>query len=770
MKISHWILAAALTAGSFLTLETFAQPGAIANNTKLAMKVDKPVSLSLFEISNERDVKVDQAIKNVVYLKLNLEALKTLNLRQYKTLSFELPLGNSAQKIFLSKYDIFTSDFKAGVKDQSGQYKAATKPEGQFYRGFQEGSDKSVVALSFYNNEMGGVISIPGVNGNYNLVLNKENPGAQNEHYMLFKESDIIDGDKYTSMCKNESIHENYNGAQTLGKRGNNTGDKGANCQVVTIALYGDYKLYQKNQNSLTNTQNYLTTVFNGVAALYENEQIRVALKVLNVNIAQDNYPITAPGVLAKFGAEINTNVTANLMQMVTGYTTTSGGNQYAPLGGLAWLNVLCMTPFAYNYNNMPTYVGPFSMINTVGSPNIPLVPVYSWDINCSTHELGHNLGSPHTHECYWNGNGTPIDNCAGTYDVQYADLSCTQAGLPANQGTMMSYCHLLSNIGINFANGFGPQPGDTLRSRIADAVGMGCLSGDYYATAVVDQASQTVVANGFCIDGNKLYCYDTKNDFNRLNDELVLIISNSNIANLDLSNLQISMHTAPTYGTGLAVDASTYTYINGVFESWYQANRSWSIELNQTLTGTTQFTFPFLVQDKADLTGSFAAMNNINDSMRLVVYKSSAAAQSPETAVAADVQIYNLGTGSNAWIYGTNQYYQTATISSGEPFYGATFATGKHKPSGVGIGNIVNSKLVKLYPNPVSDKLQIALNENAGTIQRLELSDYLGRTLFTQKAKGQEQTIDVKGLAAGVYMIKCVTDKGIYLNKFVKH
>jgi hypothetical protein len=31
-----------------------------------------------------------------------------------------------------------------------------------------------------------------------------------------------------------------------------------------------------------------------------------------------------------------------------------------------------------------------------------------------------------------------------------------------------MSYCHLLSGVGINFNNGFGQQPGDLIRNRIA--------------------------------------------------------------------------------------------------------------------------------------------------------------------------------------------------------------------------------------------------------------------------------------------------------------
>lgn len=42
----------------------------------------------------------------------------------------------------------------------------------------------------------------------------------------------------------------------------------------------------------------------------------------------------------------------------------------------------------------------------------------------------------------------------------------------PNNGGTVMSYCHL-TQYGINFNNGFGPLPGDKIRSRVA---AVGCL------------------------------------------------------------------------------------------------------------------------------------------------------------------------------------------------------------------------------------------------------------------------------------------------------
>jgi hypothetical protein len=81
------------------------------------------------------------------------------------------------------------------------------------------------------------------------------------------------------------------------------------------------------------------------------------------------------------------------------------------------------------------------------------------------THEIGHNLGSSHTHACVWNGNNTAIDGCGPT--AGYSE-GCT-AALPV-AGTIMSYCHLVSGVGIDFNLGFGPQPGDRIRSEVYNA------------------------------------------------------------------------------------------------------------------------------------------------------------------------------------------------------------------------------------------------------------------------------------------------------------
>jgi len=66
-----------------------------------------------------------------------------------------------------------------------------------------------------------------------------------------------------------------------------------------------------------------------------------------------------------------------------------------------------------------------------------------NWDIYVLSHEMGHNLGTSHTH-CY----NPPIDTCAGP------DYDCPNPRTCV-VGTIMSYCHVCSggvgNINLSF-------------------------------------------------------------------------------------------------------------------------------------------------------------------------------------------------------------------------------------------------------------------------------------------------------------------------------
>jgi hypothetical protein len=95
--------------------------------------------------------------------------------------------------------------------------------------------------------------------------------------------------------------------------------------------------------------------------------------------------------------------------------------------GGIAWLSVLCNGDFFQGGH----YGGGYGLTQVYGT-----YPLQFWDQFASAHEMGHNAGSPHTH-CYH----PEIDQCYSGESGCYVGPT----SVPAEKGTIMSYCHLLS-------------------------------------------------------------------------------------------------------------------------------------------------------------------------------------------------------------------------------------------------------------------------------------------------------------------------------------
>ncbi len=78
------------------------------------------------------------------------------------------------------------------------------------------------------------------------------------------------------------------------------------------------------------------------------------------------------------------------------------------------------------------------------------------------------------------------------------------------------------------------------------------------------------------------------------------------------------------------------------------------------------------------------------------------------------------------------------------------------------------SSEVLKVYPNPVSDKLYIQMPKGT-TPFNLRIIDIYGRIVRSQKSFS-DKNIDVSGLPAGVYCISLQNKKKIYNARFVKN
>ncbi len=116
--------------------------------------------------------------------------------------------------------------------------------------------------------------------------------------------------------------------------------------------------------------------------------------------------------------------------------------------GGVAWLDILCND--TYNFSVSGNINGNLSFPITQ-NPN-------NWDFIVFTHELGHNFGTPHTHDYC-----PPLDQCAPSgYFGQ-----CQNSQVCTNQGTLMSYCHLCSGGTGNVTTFFHPAAIATMQPLV---------------------------------------------------------------------------------------------------------------------------------------------------------------------------------------------------------------------------------------------------------------------------------------------------------------
>ncbi|UPT66761.1 MAG: T9SS type A sorting domain-containing protein [Sphingobacteriales bacterium JAD_PAG50586_3] len=96
----------------------------------------------------------------------------------------------------------------------------------------------------------------------------------------------------------------------------------------------------------------------------------------------------------------------------------------------------------------------------------------------------------------------------------------------------------------------------------------------------------------------------------------------------------------------------------------------------------------------------------------------------------------------------------------------GCRFATTPYTYIKGGLINAENAT-VNIYPNPATDKLFISLKNNGPVT--LNLIDYNGRLVSSTKVVNNLTEIDLKGLAAGLYLLQVITDKGVSTYKVIK-
>lgn len=715
----------------FLGLSGFAQtlrPVAKEVNDYHTQKVTFQ-SLSLFSLDNSsgKQASYQQAAKDARVLKLDTEKLSGILKQRPEAIQMTFPFEDREMTVELVKVDIYSPEFKV----ETNKKKVDNYKKGAFYRGIIKGDNKSVVAFSFFENDVIGVASAPDLG---NITLGK---AKNSEDFVVYNDQKLTGINPF--ICGVDELM--YNEKQKISFDSKNSKAPQVTNNCVRIYYEICNKPFMENGSSISNTVNWISAIHNNINTLYVNDAIKMSLKKVFIWETADPYTGNFSDNLALFSVN-RKFFDGDLAHLVNFPISTS----------VAYLNSLC-TDYNYAYSGI--------------SMTYSDLPTYSWTIMAMTHEMGHALGSPHTHSCAWNGNNTPIDWCGPTARpeiISNEGLICTSDVLPANGGTIMSYCHLMPGIGVNFSNGFGEQPSARIRATVdsksclaTDCTNACTSSSTSFSLNNILKNSVTVTVNTALSNGVSQWIY--------------------RVLSADGNMLQ----------SGTSTDNS-FT-ISGLLPGTF-----YKIELGTSCSGFYQV--PQLILTDNDwcgkiITDSGGANANYSDGE---LWTKTFYPDSPNQKVKITIQEFNLQQSKDFLTVRNGPNADSPVFPGGNNMTG-TFIRGPfestHSTGAItlvfrsdatinsagfkallscttlGVDDVAGTRDFSLSPNPV--KNQFALNGITKVVS-VEVLDHSGKLIKEfDKAAVSKNSYDVSKLKSGNYLILIKTEKETFTKKLIK-
>ena len=205
-----------------------------------------------------------------------------------------------------------------------------------------------------------------------------------------------------------------------------------AGTKQAAVRIETDHQLYTHFGSDPVAVANYAATLFAAINPIYEDE-LALHLAITEVHVWSTTDPYTGSDTLTQLEQLGDWwHVNRPMATYPRTYVHYLSGHPVS--GGIAWVNVLCSGDFPYNGH----YGGGYGLTQVFGT-----YPLQQWDQYASAHEMGHNVGSVHTH-CY----SPPIDHC---YNGEAGCYSGPVENPGIGGGTIMSYCHLLGWQYVSF-------------------------------------------------------------------------------------------------------------------------------------------------------------------------------------------------------------------------------------------------------------------------------------------------------------------------------
>ncbi|MHC4838872.1 MAG: M12 family metallo-peptidase [Planctomycetota bacterium] len=254
----------------------------------------------------------------------------------------------------------------------------------------------------------------------------------------------------------------------------------GTVCQIVQLAIDTDEEYLQLFGGSVEAAQAYLELLVAAADAIHGRDA-GVRLQLVYSRLWTSNDPWTASGTQLQL-TELREHWQSQMGGVFRDSTHLLSGRDLG--GGIAWIGGLC-TSYSYGVSANLSGFFPTPMVDHSHQ---------NWDPYVFAHELGHTLGSRHTHDTLHY--DPPLDDCW----IDDAVGPCSMAW----GGTVMSYCHQCAGGLANIALSLHPE----VSARISATVGTAACASDgpcvedCNGNGVADEFDVASGGSGDC-DGN---------------------------------------------------------------------------------------------------------------------------------------------------------------------------------------------------------------------------------------------------------------------------
>lgn len=385
-----------------------------------------------FEIFNSQTEKASEnysdAVNDGVVVAIDQAKINEIRNQDPKQMQLSIPFKSNGETVALDliQVAVFSPDFKAITNN--GDDITNEVDFGKHYRGIILGKPNSLVSISVFESQISGFIA--NEEGNYTIGKLEDS----DKNHIIYKDTDLKTTLSFS--CATEDDGLGYTTEELSTPRAiMDPGD------IIDVYVESTRNIYNANGQNLSNTVAFLSSLYAQVYVLYANDGILARTSSMMIWVTLDPYtPSDSAFELIGPFQERTTQMDADLGQLIK----IQGGQGIA-----AGFSGICPS----NINNSLSVAGIYNL-------SVTIVPSYSWSVMVCSHEMGHLMGSRHTHACVWNGDNTAIDSCAPV------EGSCSSPGYPSQGGTIMSYC-MNQSVGINFNLGFGPQPTAVILNNI---------------------------------------------------------------------------------------------------------------------------------------------------------------------------------------------------------------------------------------------------------------------------------------------------------------